>query len=87
MIHACRPVHNIKQYNIVSSLRHIIVHWKLSTSFSAVDLVWPQLGTAALEATRLWAALSLFRFTVTAAAQLDQVPCRVAQLWEHTFRA
>ena len=73
--------------NIVPSLRHIIVHRKLSTSFSAVDLVWPQLGTAALGATRLWAALSLFRFTVTAAAHAEQVRCRAAQLWEHTFRA
>ena len=65
----------------------IKVHLKLSTRYSAVDMVWPELGTAALEATRLWAALSIFRFTVIAAAQVEQVRCRVAQLWEHTFRA
>ena len=62
-------------------------HLKLSTRFLADDLVWLLLGTAALEATRLLAALSIFRFTVTATAHAELVQCRVAQLWEHTFCA
>ena len=75
----------LRKQTILSSVSRILQC--IGNCQSAVDLVWPQLGTAALEATRLWAALSLFRFTVTAAAQVEQVRCRVAQLWERTFRA